>query len=49
MEKELKFEQDEAWFETEKEANDFINLKKSVSNKTYGKFMIEHIFNDDKL
>ena len=36
----------EEWVETEKEMLDFINLKKSITNKTYGKFIVERIVND---
>lgn len=32
--------------ETEKEMLDFIKLKKSITNKTYGQFIVEHIVND---
>lgn len=42
----------EDWVETEKEMFDFINLKKSITNKTYRHFIVEHIVNDmvvDKL
>lgn len=36
----------EEWVETEQEMLDFIELKKSITNKTYGKFIVEHIVND---
>ena len=36
----------EEWCETEEEMSDFIKLKKSITNKKYGHFIVEHIVND---
>jgi hypothetical protein len=36
----------EEWAETEQEMLDFVKLMKSITNKTYGKFIVEHIVND---
>lgn len=37
----------ENWVETEKEVKNFIKEKKSISNKTYGRFIVEHIVNGE--
>ena len=37
----------EDWVEAEKEVKNFIKEKKSFSNKTYGKFIVEHIVNGE--
>lgn len=36
----------EEWCETGEEVSDFIKLKKSITNKKYGHFIVEHIVND---
>ena len=36
----------EEWVETEKEMRNFIKEKKSIVNKTYRHFIVEHIVND---
>lgn len=36
----------EEWVETEKEMRNFIKEKKSIANKTYRHFIVEHIVND---
>ena len=37
----------EDWVETEKEVKILLKKKKSFSNKTYGKFIVEHIVNGE--